>query len=253
MVDQTREDVSVAVDAQSVAGITPDQLNQPQAPTQDGDADLLKQKLALANRHTKEAERKAAEQAKRTSELEEQLKALSDQIQQTNTASLSEQGKFKELWEQSQKTIASLKQDLQEERSAKESVAQEAERERLKNQAMAVIDQAGALSPDQMYDLLQVKHGLRRGEEGQVEVVVGGASIPLSDHLQNLRNANSGYQHHFGASGAQGMGAAGSAATVAPGMSNPFRKETFNFTQQLMLKQQNPELAAALQKEAARG
>lgn len=243
----------MAVDAQSVAGITPDQLNQPQPPTQDGDADLLKQKLALANRHAKEAERKASEQARRTEELEQQLKALSEQIQQTNTASLQEQGQYKELWEQAQKSIAQLKQEVKEAQSAKESVAQEVERERLKNQAMAVIDQAGALSPDQMYDLLQVKHGLRRGEEGQVEVVVGGASIPLADHLQNLRNANSGYQHHFGASGAQGMGAAASAASVAPGMSNPFRKETYNFTQQLMLKQQNPELAAALEKEAARG
>lgn len=243
----------MAVDAQSVAVITPDQLNQPQSPAQDGDAELLRQKLALANRHTKEAERKASEQARRTEELEQQLNALSEQVQQTNTASLQEQGKFKELWEQSQKTIASLKQELQQERSAKESVAQEADRERLKNQAMSVIDQAGALSPDQMYDLLQVKHGLRRGEEGQVEVVVGGASIPLSDHLQNLRNANSGYQHHFSASGAQGMGAIGSAATIAPGMSNPFRKETWNFTQQLMLRQQNAELASALEKEAARG
>ena len=250
MVDQQGE--SVTPDAQSVAGITADQLNKPQSPDASPDADLLRQKVALANKHTKAAEAKAAEAEKRANELEQQFKALSDQVQQTNTASLQEQGKYKELWEQSQKTIASLKAELSDAQAAKESVAQEAAAERLKNQAVALIDQAGALSPDQLHSLLQAQHGLRRGEDGNVEVVVGGASIPLQDHLANLRSGNSGWEHHFSASGARGMGASGS-QSVAPGQSNPWRKETFNFTEQMMLSAQNPELAAALQAEAARG
>ena len=75
---------SVAPDPQSVAaGITPDQLNQPTAPNVSADESLMKQKVALANRHTKDAERKAAEAEKRAAELEQQFKALSEQVQQT--------------------------------------------------------------------------------------------------------------------------------------------------------------------------
>ena len=238
--------------AQSVAGITPDQLNAPQQPDVSQEDLLLKQKVQLANKHTKDAERKAAEAAKRADALEEQLKALTEQLQQTNTASLENQGQYKTLWEEAQKTIAGLKADLQNSNQAKESVAQEFEQERLKVQAMSVINDAGALSPHQMYDLLQVQHGLRKGETGGVEVVVGGASLPLADHLANLRSfADSGYQHHFSASGARGMGA-GPTATVAPGMKNPWRRDSYNYTEQMALVAQNPELAAALQAEAGR-
>ncbi len=250
MVDLQAQE-SVAPNAQSVADVTPDQLNQPQAPNVSADEALLKQKVALANKHTKEAERKAAEAEKRAADLEQQFKALSEQVQQTNTASLSEQGKFKELWEQSQKTIAGLKTELSEALSAKESVAQEAANERLKNQAVALIDQAGALSPDQTFTLLQAQHGLRRGEDGNVEVIVAGAAIDLNTHLSNLRSGNSGWEHHFAASGARGMSAAPS-STAAPGQNNPWRKESYNFTEQMMLKAQNPELAALLQAEAGR-
>ena len=238
--------------AQSVAGITPDQLNQPQSPETTQEEAHLRQKLALSNKHTKEAERKAAEAAKQTAALQEQVKVLTEQIQQTNTASLEGQGRFEDLWKEAQKTIAGLKAELESERQSKQSVAAEFEQERLKVQAMDVIQGSGALSPGQMYDLLQVQHGLRKGETGSVEVVVGGASI-LQDHLANLRNSSdSGYQHHFSASGARGMGVTPN-ASVAPGMTNPWRKESFNFTQQMALKSQNPELAAALQAEAGRG
>ena len=253
MVDQTATE-SVTPDPQSVAaGITPDQLNQPEAPETSQEDALMRQKVALANRHTKDAERKAAEAVKQTAALEEQVKALTEQIDQGQSAKLAGQGEFKTLWEQAQKTIAGLKAELETERQSKQSVAAEFEQERLKVQAMNVIQTSGALSPSQMFDLLQVQYGLRKGESGNVDVVVGGASIDLVTHLTNLRNsADSGYQHHFAPSGAVGMNAAPS-ATVAPGMTNPWRKESFNFTQQMALKTQNPELAAALQAEAGRG
>ena len=252
MVDQPAGESVTPDGAQSVAGITPDQLNAPQSPDLSQEDLLLKQKVQLANKHTKDAERKTAEANKRADALEAQVQALTEQIQQTNTASLENQGQYKTLWEEAQKTIAGLKADLQKSDQAKESVAQEFEQERLKVQAISVINDAGALAPHQMYDLLQVQHGLRKGETGGVEVVVGGASLPLADHLANLRSsADSGYQHHFSASGARGMGAAPT-ATVAPGMKNPWRRDSFNLTEQMMLQSQNPELAAALQAEAGR-
>ena len=255
MVDQSAgvETDPVAQSSLPVADITPEMLNKPQAPVANGgDAEFLKQKLELEKQdrlRVSAANKKLNEELQA---LQAQFKALQDQHQESTTASKVNQGQYKELWEEAQKTIAGLKADLQQSDQAKESVAQEFEQERLKVQAMSVINDAGALSPHQMYDLLQVQHGFRKGETGGVEVVVGGASLPLADHLANLRSsADSGYQHHFSASGARGMGA-GPTATVAPGMKNPWRRDSFNFTEQMMLKAQNPELAAALQAEAGR-
>ena len=235
-----------------VADIAPEMLNKPQAPVANGgDADFYRQKLELEKQDRLRVSASNKKLNEELQALQAQFKALQDQQQASTNASLQEQGKFKELWEQSQKTIAGLKAQLSDAEAAKESVAQEAAQERLKNQAVALIDQAGALSPDQTYTLLQAQHGLRRGEDGNVEVVVGGASIPLSDHLANLRSGNSGWEHHFSASGARGMGAAPN-ASVAPGQNNPWRKESFNFTEQMVLRAQNPELAAALEAEASR-
>ena len=119
-------------------------------------------------------------------------------------------------------------------------------------EARAKVVDAQAAGPEELLALLQATQGLRRGETGQAEVIVGGASIPLVDHLANLRS-DPRWQHHFSASGQRGMGAAPSGSSVVPGMTNPWRKDTFNWTQQLMLEQQNPELAETFKREAARG
>ena len=252
MVDQPAGESVTPDGAQSVAGITPDQLNAPQSPDLSQEENLLKQKVSLANKHTKDAERKAAEAVKRAEAAEAQVQELAERIQQTNTATLEDQGQYKTLWEEAQKTIAGLKAEKEVLRQEKQSVAAEAEQDRLKVQAMQVIQDAGAVAPAQMYDLLQVQHGLRQGETGQVEVVVGGASTLLTDHLANLRNSpESGWQHNFAASGARGMGVTPS-TTVAPGMNNPWRRETYNYTEQMVLVAKNPDLAAALKAEAGR-
>ena len=156
------------------------------------------------------------------------------------------------LWEQAQKTIADLKQQIVTLTNEKETISERVERERIQNEALSLLATQGVNAPDQLLTILEAKNGLRRGESGQVEVVVGGASTPLADQLQAMRQSPE-WQHHFSASGARGMGAGPTTSTVAPGMVNPWRKETFNWTQQLLMEQQNPELAQALKVEAARG
>ena len=94
MVDQPAgESVTLMVRSPWLAS-RPIQLNQPQSPETTQEQALLQQKLALSNKHTKEAERKAAEAAKQTAALQEQVKVLTEQIQQTNTASLEGQGQI---------------------------------------------------------------------------------------------------------------------------------------------------------------
>ncbi len=145
-----------------------------------------------------------------------------------------------------------MKQQIVSLTTEKESISQKVEQERIQNEALALLAQQGVTAPDQLLTILQAKNGLRRGETGQVEVIVGGASTPLADQLQQMRQSTE-WQHHFSASGARGMGASPSTSTVAPGIVNPWRKDTFNWTQQLLMEQQNPELAEALKAEAARG
>lgn len=245
----------VAQQPAPVAQISADQLNPAQPPVAAGqseDADFLKRKLELEKQdrlRVSDSNRKLNEELQA---IKAQFKAFQDQAQQQQTATLEEQGQFKTLWEQAQATIADLKQQIASLSTEKETISQKVEQERIQNEALALLAQQGVAVPDQLLTILQAKNGLRRGENGQVEVIVGGASTPLADQLQAMRQAPE-WQHHFSASGARGMGAAPSTSTVAPGVTNPWRKDTFNWTQQLMIEQQNPELAAALKAEASRG
>jgi hypothetical protein len=128
-----------------------------------------------------------------------------------------------------------------------ESVTQNVQQERLKAAATSQLSQASAVNPQQLYQLLAPQ--LRMDDEGKPTVLSGGVEQPLGDYLANLRQSAE-WQHHFSASGARGMGAAPT-ATVAPGMSNPYRSG--NLTEALQLEATNPELAKALKAEAMRG
>ena len=234
--------------------VTADQLNPaipPAAAQQGDDPEFLKRKLELERQDRLKAGQTNQKLNDELRELRAQFKAMQDQAAQQQTANLEDQGQFKTLWEQAQATIADLKQQVASLSNEKETISQKVEQERIQNEALAMLAQQGVTAPDQLLTILQVKNGLRRGETGQVEVVVGGASTPLNDQLQAMRQAPE-WQHHFSASGQRGMGASPT-SSVAPGQVNPWRKDTFNWTQQLLLEQQNPELAEAFKREAARG
>lgn len=235
--------------------VTADQLNPatpPGAAQHGDDPEFLKRKLELERQDRLKAGQTNQKLNDELRELRAQMKAIQDQAAQQQTANLEDQGQFRTLWEQAQHTIAELKQQVVTLEAEKSTISQSVEQERLNNEALAKVVDAQAAAPDQLLALLQATQGLRRGETGQAEVIVGGASIPLVDHLANLRS-DPRWQHHFSASGQRGMGAAPSGSSVVPGMTNPWRKDTFNWTQQLMLEQQNPELAETFKREAARG
>ena len=227
------------------------QPNPPQATpaAQSDDPAALKAKLELIQRDSAAKGEKNAELNEKLAATQKQLDDLQKRLLSGKTQQLEEAGKYQDLWEDAKATIqardqriADLETELQTERHSTAA-------ERLKSAALGTISQHGAISPEQMFALLQSN---LREVAGKPVVLNGGVEQPLEAYLANLRSPGSGYEHHFSASGKSGMGTApGAAPTIAPGLDNPWR--TGNITQQLLMTRDNPELAQALQAEASKG
>lgn len=180
--------------------------------------------------------------------LQKQLDAIRQEQEVAKTTKLAESGEYKTLWEEAQQTVAELKQQLSIKESEVDQIKQGFTQEQLKSSAIAQLSQAGALAPDQLYRLLQEQ---LRAKDGQPVAVVGGVELPVSDYIANLKNPGSGYEHHFAATNRAGMGVKGSARSTAfPGQSNPWQKDSWNVTQQMILLSQEPDKARLLKAEA---
>ena len=235
--------------AQPVA-VDPALLNKPVIPTQtssgSAEDENLKLKLGLANKHTKEAERRQKEAEAQLSQLTSELEQIKAAQTAATQKSLEEQGQFRQLWEDTKKTVSARDAEIIELKAQLASVTQERQQDRLRAASLSQINTAGAVNSQQMYLLLQSQ--LRQDAEGNPVVLNGGVEQPLGDYLSNLKQS-SDWQHHFGASGAQGMGSA-PAGSIAPGRDNPYRNG--NLTEALRLEVENPDLAKALKAEAGR-
>jgi len=238
----TSPDVPVAID--------PALLNKPVMPSAEtpasGGDDLLKHKLGLANNHAKQAKKEADDARAETDKLRKELEEVKAMQQTAAQKNLEDQGQFRQLWEETKKTVAERDSQILELKAKLESVTQNANQERLKAAALSHINRAGALNSQQMYVLIQ--SSLRQDDEGNPVMLNGGVEQPLGDYLANLKQS-SDWQHHFGASGSSGMGTS-AATSVAPGRDNPYRSG--NLTEALRLEVENPELAKALKVEAGR-
>ncbi len=180
--------------------------------------------------------------------LQAQIDDLRNAQETAKTAKLAESGEFKTLWEEAQQTVADLKQQLAAKESEVDQIRQGFTQEQLKSSAIAQLSSAGALAPDQLYRLLQEN---LRAKDGQPVAVVGGVEVPVGEYIANLKNPGSGYEHHFAATNRAGMGVAGSArSTSLPGQSNPWSKESWNITQQMMMLANDPDKARLLKAEA---
>ena len=140
--------------------------------------------------------------------------------------------------------IADLNRQLDELRSSNEKAA-------MRTSALAAISQAGAINAEQMLQLLQ--NNLRKNDDGRVVILDGGVEQDVTTYLSNLKNPGSGFEHHFKPSSAAGMGAKPTPnATIAPGMTNPYKEGSINLTRQMALEASDPDLAAVLKREAGR-
>ena len=229
---------SVAPTDQSVTE-TPSQT-QPQAPNLDSVKTQYEEQIAALKKQIAEGEEKF-KGAK--NKLDEVYKKKEEQRKQE----LEDQGQWKTLWEEANKTnqekeqkISTLSQQLEDMKTSNEIAS-------TKQTALAAISNQGAINAEQMLALLQGK--LQKNAEGKVVVLNGGVEQDLNLYLTSLKNPGSGYEHHFKPSTAAGMGAKPSPiGNVSGGSENPWN--TGNLTQQLIMENENPDLAAVLKREA---
>jgi len=199
--------------------------------------ETVKQQLAAAQKEAAES-KKAFQNAK----------SKIGQYYDDRNKALEDQGMYKPLWEEANKTAQEKDKKISELESQLFSAQEEKQLEATRNTAMAVLSDAGAINAAQTLSLLQSQ--LTKNTEGDTVILNGGVEQDLKTYVSNLKNAGSGWDHHFKASSASGMGAKPSpTSNVAPGQENPWK--TGNLTQQMILSNQDPELATVLQREAS--
>ena len=214
------------------------------APTPTVDVSAYEQQIQALQQRAAEAEEKFQGIK---GKLDEVYKKQDDQRKKT----LEDQGQWKDLWEEANKTaqtkdqqIAELEQKLVDLRSSNEAAA-------MKNAALSAISQSGAINANQMLQLVQ--GNLKKAEDGSVKVLDGGVEQDINVYLAKLKNPGSGYEHHFKPSTQAGMGAKPATGTAgAAGMANPWAEGSINITRQMSLEITDPELAAVLKREAGK-
>jgi len=227
---------SVAPTDQSVTE-TP---SQPQAPDLTSVKAEYEAKLAAARKEAAEAEEKFKGAKSKLDEVYKKKEA-------ERTKELEDQGQWKTLWEEANQTNQGLQQENMSLKQSLEDMKTSNEMASTKTTALAAISNQGAINAEQMLSLIQNK--LQKNAEGNVVVLNGGVEQDLNTYLSTLKNPGSGYEHHFKPSSAAGMGAKPSPiSNVSGGVINPWK--TGNLTQQIIMENENPDLAAVLKREA---
>ena len=219
---------------------TVSQPAQPSAPNLDSVKAEYEAKLAAARKEAIEAEEKFKG-------IKGKLDDVYKQKEEKRTKDLEEQGQWKTLWEEANKTAQEKEQQIMTLSQQLEDLKTSNEVASTKTTALAAISNLGAINAEQTLALLQGK--LQKNAEGQVVVLNGGVEQDLTNYLSSLKNPGSGWEHHFKPSSAAGMGAKPSpVANAGGGQPNPWK--TGNITQQMLLSEQDPQMAAVLKQEA---
>ena len=237
--EQVIQSESVTSTEQPVAE-TASQPTQPQAPNLDSVKAEYEQQLSALKKQAAEAEEKFKG-------IKTKLDDVYKQKDEQRKQELEDQGQWKTLWEEANKTaqekeqkIMTLSQQLEEMKTSNEVAS-------TKTTALAAISNLGAINAEQTLSLLQGK--LQKNSEGKVVVLNGGVEQDLGNYLSTLKNPGSGWEHHFKPSSAAGMGAKPSpVANAGTGQPNPWKSG--NVTQQMLISEQDPQLAAVLKQEA---
>ena len=214
--------------------------SQPQSPNLDAIKAEYEAQVAAARKEAAEAQEKFQG-------IKGKLDEVYKQREEKRTKELEDQGQWKTLWEEANKTaqekeqqIMNLSQQLEEMKTSNEVAS-------TKTAALAAISNLGAINAEQTLSLLQGK--LQKNAEGKVVVLNGGVEQDLNTYLSSLKNPGSGWEHHFKPSSAAGMGAKPSpTANAGTGQVNPWK--TGNLTQQMLLLEKDPQMAAVLKQEA---
>ena len=240
MIEETVIQPESVTSAEQPVAETPSQPTQPTAPNLDSLKAEYEAQIAAARKEAAEAQEKFQG-------IKTKLDDVYKQKDQQRKQELEDQGQWKTLWEEANKTaqekeqqIISLSQQLEDLKTSNEVAS-------TKTTALAAISNLGAINAEQTLSLLQ--NNLKKNSEGKVVVLNGGVEQDLGTYLTSLKNPGSGWEHHFKPSSAAGMGAKPSpVANTGGGQANPWK--TGNITQQMLISEQNPQLAAVLKQEA---
>ena len=214
--------------------------SQPQAPNLDSvKAEYENQLSALR--------KQVADEQEKFKGIKTKLDDVYKQKDQQRKQELEDQGQWKTLWEEANKTNQEMQQENMSLKQSLEDLKTSNEVASTKTTALAAISNVGAINAEQTLALLQGK--LQKNANGEVVVLNGGVEQNLNTYLTSLKNPGSGWEHHFKPSSAAGMGAKPSpVANAGGGQVNPWK--TGNITQQMLLSEQDPQLAAVLKQEA---
>ena len=198
------------------------------------------------------AEKARAEEAEgKFQRIKDKMNALDEKMRSERQKTLEDQGQWKDLWEEANKTgqekdqrIGDLERQISDLQSSNETAA-------MKTAALSAIGQAGAVNADQVLQLVQ--SNLKKSESGKVVVLDGGIEQDLNVYLAKLKNPGSGWEHQFKPSAQAGMGAKPATGTAgAAGITNPWAEGSINLTRQMTLENTEPDLAAVLRREAGK-
>jgi len=219
---------------------TASQPTQPQAPNLDAIKAEYEAQVAAARKEAAEAQEKFKG-------IKTKLDDVYKQKDQQRKQELEDQGQWKTLWEEANKTAQEKEQQIMTLSQQLEDLKTSNEVASTKTTALAAISNLGAINAEQTLALLQGK--LQKNAEGKVVVLNGGVEQDLTNYLTSLKNPGSGWEHHFKPSSAAGMGAKPSpVANAGGGQANPWK--TGNITQQMLISEQDPQMAAVLKQEA---
>jgi len=225
------------------------QQEQPTPVVSDSQPDLAAQ-LKEANERAARAELLAEQQKKLAEDMTEKFKTAKSKIGQyydDRKQALEDQGAYKPLWEEANKTNQDLQAKIAQLEQENQDIKTSNDKANTRQTALAAISNLGAINAEQTLSLIEGK--LQKNAQGEVVVLEGGVEHNLTAHLTGLKNPGSGWEHHFKASSAAGMGAKPSPVGSAGGnVNNPYKSQ--NITEQLIMEAENPDLAAVLKAEA---
>ena len=238
------EEKVIQTDANATETVASQPPAQPPSPSLDSIKAEYEQQIQELKRQNAESNTKWTE---KFNDVKGKLDGVYEKEEQKRKQILEDQGQWKTLWEEANKTaqekdqqIANLSQQLEDLKNSNELAS-------TKTTALSAISNLGAINAEQTLSLLQNK--LQKNAEGKVVILNGGVEQDLDSYLTSLKNPGSGWEHHFKPSTAAGMGAKPTpTSNVGGGQVNPWK--TGNLTQQMLLLEQNPQLAAVLKQEA---
>ena len=214
----------------------------PQAPNLDSVKAEYESKISAL-------EAKITEESEKFKGIKTKLDDVYKKADDKRKKELEDQGQWKDLWEEANKTAQTKDQEIVTLREELKQLKSSNETANIKTSALSAISNSGAVNAEQMLSLLQDR--LKKNDSGDVVVLNGGVEQDLGTYIGNLKNPGSGWEHHFKPSSAAGMGAKPTpTSNVSPGMTNPWKEGSINLTQQMVLESTEPDLAAVLKKEA---